>query len=171
MRNFDLTPLYRASVGVDRMADVMDRALSADIASYPPYNIEKIGDDEYRIELAIAGFKAEEIEVLVQPHELVVSGRKLQPTAPRNFLHRGIASRAFVRRFELASHVAVAEAHFTRGMLTVRLRRDVPPAARQRPIAIATSTVRDPRSVTPSASVGGDQRGPADARRKRQRAA
>ena len=125
MRNFDLTPLYRASVGFDRMADVMDRALSADIASYPPYNIEKTGENAYRIAIAVAGFGAEDLNVEVRDGAVIVSGRKAAEDESRTFLHRGIATRAFERRFTLADHVRVEGANHQDGMLNIDLVREM----------------------------------------------
>ena len=137
MRNFDLTPLYRASVGFDRMADVMDRALSADIASYPPYNIEKTGENAYRIAIAVAGFGAEDLNVEVRDGAVIVSGRKAGEDEGRTFLHRGIATRAFERRFTLADHVRVDGASHQDGMLNIDLLREIPEALKPRRIDIA----------------------------------
>ena len=112
MRAFDPTPLFRASVGFDRMADLMDRVLAAEPVqpSYPPYNIEKTDDNAYRISLAVAGFSADELAVDVKENSLVISARKTEDEADRTFLHRGIATRAFDRRFHLADHVRVTGA-------------------------------------------------------------
>ena len=103
-RTFDLAPLYRATVGFDRVADLMDRVLNADVAqpSYPPYNIEKTADDAYRISLAVAGFTEDELSVEVKEHSLVISASKGEDSETATFLHRGIATRAFERRFQLA---------------------------------------------------------------------
>ncbi|AYF01166.1 heat-shock protein [Paracoccus yeei] len=137
MRNFDLTPLYRASIGFDRMADVMDRALSADVASYPPYNIEKTGEDAYRISIAVAGFGAEDLSVEVKEGAVIVSGKKTAEDEGRTFLHRGIATRAFERRFTLADHVRVQGASHEDGMLNIDLVREIPEALKPRRIEIA----------------------------------
>lgn len=137
MRNFDLTPLYRASIGFDRMADVMDRALTADVASYPPYNIEKTGDDAYRIAIAVAGFGAEDLNVEVKDGAVIVSGKKAAEDEGRTFLHRGIATRAFERRFTLADHVRVTGASHEDGMLNIDLVREIPEALKPRRIEIA----------------------------------
>lgn len=136
MRNFDLTPLYRASVGFDRMADVMDRALSADIASYPPYNIEKTGENAYRISVAVAGFSADDLTVELRDGAVVVSAKKAEEDEGRSFLHRGIATRAFERRFALAEHIRVEGASHQDGMLHIDLVREVPEALKPRQIAI-----------------------------------
>lgn len=139
MRNFDLTPLYRASVGFDRMADVMDRALSADVAAptYPPYNIEKTGQDAYRISIAVAGFAADDLNVEVREGAVIVSARKVDEDASRTYLHRGIATRAFERKFTLADHVRVSGASHADGMLHIDLVREVPEALKPRRIDIA----------------------------------
>ena len=136
MRNFDLTPLYRASVGFDRMADVMDRALSADIASYPPYNIEKTGESTYRISVAVAGFAADDLSVELRDGAVIVAAKKAETEGERAFLHRGIANRAFERRFTLAEHIRVEGASHRDGMLHIELIREVPEALKPRQIAI-----------------------------------
>ncbi|HIC65769.1 MAG: Hsp20 family protein [Paracoccus sp. (in: a-proteobacteria)] len=141
MRNFDLTPLYRASVGFDRLADVMDRTLSADVAAptYPPYNIEKTGEDAYRISIAVAGFAADDLSVEVRDGAVIVSARKAEEDDGRSYLHRGIATRAFERKFTLADHVRVDGASHADGMLHIDLVREVPEALKPRRIEIAKS--------------------------------
>ena len=141
MRNFDLTPLYRASVGFDRLADVMDRALSADVAAptYPPYNIEKTGDDSYRISIAVAGFAADDLNVEVRDSAVIVSARKADEDDGRTYLHRGIATRAFERRFTLADHVRVQGASHVDGMLHIDLLREIPEALKPRRVEITKS--------------------------------
>lgn len=140
MRNFDLTPLYRASVGFDRLADVVDRALSADVtaSSYPPYNIEKTGENSYRITIAVAGFAADELNVEVRDGSVIVSARKSEDgDKDRTYLHRGIATRAFERKFTLADHVRVEGASHADGMLNIDLVREIPEALKPRRIEIA----------------------------------
>ncbi|KZY47186.1 heat-shock protein [Roseovarius sp. HI0049] len=139
MRNFDLAPLYRATVGFDQIADMMDRVLAADInqPTYPPYNIEKTADDAYRISIAVAGFAADDLMVEVKDGALVVSARKAEDDSQRSFLHRGIATRAFERKFQLADHVRVTGASHADGMLHIDLVREVPEALKPRRIAIA----------------------------------
>lgn len=139
MRNVDLAPLYRASVGFDRMADMMDRALSADISAqtYPPYNIEKTGENAYRISIAVAGFTAEDLNVEVREGAVVVAARKAGEDEDRTYLHRGIATRAFERKFTLADHVRVEGASHIDGMLHIDLLREVPEALKPRRIEIA----------------------------------
>lgn len=141
MRNFDLTPLYRASVGFDRLADVMDRAMSADIATttYPPYNIEKTGDDTYRISIAVAGFAADDLNVEIRDGAVIVSARKADEDEGRTYLHRGIATRSFERKFTLADHVRVDGASHADGMLHIDLLREIPEALKPRRIEIAKS--------------------------------
>ena len=142
MRSFDFAPLYRATVGFDRVADLMDRALSADGATptYPPYNIEKTAADAYRISIAVAGFAPEELTVEVKEGALLVAARKAGDPAERSFLHRGIATRAFERRFALADHVRVTGAALEHGMLHVDLVREVPEAMKPRRIEIASAS-------------------------------
>ena len=141
MRSFDLAPLYRATVGFDRIADLMDRALSADVAqpTYPPYNIEKTADDAYRISIAVAGFTPEELSVEVKDGALFVAARKAPEEGEKTYLHRGIATRAFERRFALADHVRVTGATHEHGMLHVDLVRETPEALKPRRIEIGRS--------------------------------
>ena len=141
MRNFDLSPLYRASIGFDRFADVLDRALSADMPqhSYPPYNIEKTGENTYRISIAVAGFSADELSVEAKDGAVIISGRKAADEDERNFLYRGIATRAFERKFTLADHVRVDGASHVHGMLNIDLVRELPEALKPRRIEISKS--------------------------------
>ena len=142
MRNFDLAPLYRATVGFDQIADMMDRVLSSDVTqpTYPPYNIEKTADDAYRISIAVAGFADEDLSVELREGQLIVSARKAETEEDksRTFLHRGIATRAFERKFQLADHVRVEGAAHADGMLHIDLVREVPEALKPRRIAIAS---------------------------------
>lgn len=141
MRNFDPTPLFRASVGFDRIADMMDRMLAAEPAQpgYPPYNIEKTDESTYRITVAVAGFSADELSVEVKENALVIAARKGESDEDecRTYLHRGIATRAFERRFQLADHVKVTGATHADGMLHVDLVREIPEALKPRRIEIA----------------------------------
>ena len=138
--SFDLAPLYRATVGFDRIADMMDRVTASDTSgqTYPPYNIEKTADDAYRISIAVAGFAPEDLAVEVKEGALIVAGRKAEDQSERTFLHRGIATRAFERRFQLADHVRVSGASHADGMQHVDLQREVPEALKPRRIEIAT---------------------------------
>jgi molecular chaperone IbpA len=138
MRSFDLAPLYRATVGFDRVADLMDRVLASDVAqpTYPPYNIEKTAENAYRISVAVAGFTADELAVEVKDGTLHVAARKAEDDANRTYLHRGIATRAFERRFALADHVRVTGATHDLGMLHIDLVRETPEALKPRRIEI-----------------------------------
>lgn len=142
MRNMDLTPLYRASIGFDRIADLMDRALSSDISAttYPPYNIEKTGEDAYRISIAVAGFSADDLSVEMKEGAVIVSARKAEEDEGKTYLHRGIATRAFERKFALADHVRVTGASHVNGMLHIELVREIPEALKPRRIEIAKTT-------------------------------
>ena len=139
MRTYDFAPLYRASVGFDQIADMMDRVLSDNIptSSYPPYNIEKTAEDAYRISIAVAGFSADDLGIEVKENALVVTARKPDGKDEKSYLHRGIATRAFERRFQLADHVRVTGASHEDGMLHVNLVREVPAALKPRRIEIA----------------------------------
>ncbi|OSP56562.1 Hsp20 family protein [Pseudoruegeria sp. SK021] len=154
MRHYDLTPLYRATVGFDKVADVMDRVLAAEVSqtSYPPYNIEKTDEDGWRISIAVAGFAEDELSVEVRDRALIVSARKAAEDTQRTYLHRGIATRAFERRFHLADHVRVTGAANADGMLHIDLVREVPEALKPRRIEIARGSkgdvpVSEPRQV------------------------
>jgi molecular chaperone IbpA len=149
MRNYDFAPLYRATVGFDRIADLMDRALTADVAqsTYPPYNIEKTGEHAYRISVAVAGFSPDDLTVEVKDATLHIAARKSAEDAPRTFLHRGIATRAFERRFALADHVRVTGATQEHGMLHIDLVREVPEALKPRRIEIARPGDTEPKTI------------------------
>tara|TARA_R110002110_G_scaffold208965_4_gene421218 strand:+ start:2445 stop:2915 length:471 start_codon:yes stop_codon:yes gene_type:complete len=139
MRTYDFAPLYRSSVGFDQIANMMDRVLTTDGAtpSYPPYNIEKLSDDSYRISIAVAGFSDADLSVEVREKALIVSARKADEDAEKTYLHRGIATRAFERRFHLADHVQVTGAAHADGMLHIELERQVPEALKPRQIEIS----------------------------------
>ena len=138
MRSYDFAPLFRSTVGFDNMARMLD-SLAADSApAYPPYNIEKTGEDQYRITMAVAGFGEQDLEIRTQDNKLVITGRieKSDETGERTFLHRGIAERAFERQFSLADHVKVVDASLENGLLHVDLAREVPEAMKPRTISI-----------------------------------
>ncbi|XWN28912.1 MAG: Hsp20 family protein [Devosia sp.] len=139
MRQFDLTPLYRSTVGFDRLFNLLDNSAGVNQSpSYPPYNIERVSEDEYRITMAVAGFTEAELNVEVKENTLTVTGEKGETEAnDENILYRGIASRAFERRFQLADHMVVTGASLDHGLLHVLLRREVPEAMKPRTIAIA----------------------------------
>ncbi len=138
MRAFDPTPLYRATVGFDRIADMLDRVMASDVQapSYPPYNIEKVDENAYRISIAVAGFSADDLNIEVKEHALLVSARREERDEGRTYLHRGIATRAFERRFHLADHVKVTGATHADGMLHIDLVREIPEALKPRRIEI-----------------------------------
>lgn len=139
MRSYDLTPLYRTSVGFDRLSRLMDSALTLDgQKSYPPYNIVKRGDNEYRISLAVAGFAQDDIELVTESGTLTVKGRN-EADDDFEYLHRGIAGRAFERRFQLADHVEVTGAELVNGLLHIELRREIPEILKPRRIAIGSA--------------------------------
>jgi molecular chaperone IbpA len=149
MRSYDFAPLYRATVGFDRIADLMDRVLTADVTqpSYPPYNIEKTAEDAYRISLAVAGFTEDELSVQVKEHALVVAAKKADDAGDTTYLHRGIATRAFERRFQLADHIRVTGAAHENGMLHIDLVREVPEALKPRRIEIGNARTVDAKAV------------------------
>jgi molecular chaperone IbpA len=149
MRRFDLAPLYRATVGFDQVADMMDRILAdtAQSPSYPPYNIEKTAEDAWRISIAVAGFDENDLGVELRENALIVSAKKTDDADERTYLHRGIANRAFERRFTLADHVRVAGASHVNGMLNIDLVREVPEALKPRQIEIAGSNTVDTKAV------------------------
>jgi molecular chaperone IbpA len=138
MRHFDLTPLYRSTVGFDRLAGILDQVMTADPVqnTYPPYNIEKTGEDAYRITIAVAGFAEEELAVEARGGQLIVTGRKAEAEDKSTYLHRGIAARAFERRFQLADHVRAERAVTENGLLHIDLVREVPEALKPRQIEI-----------------------------------
>ena len=138
MRNFDLTPLYRTSIGFDRMANLLDSVSRTEQnqPSYPPYNIELTGEDHYRISMAVAGFDQSEMNITVDQNKLTVSGNKAEDTTERQYLHQGIAARNFERRFQLADHVRVENATVANGLLHIELVRELPEAMKPRTIAI-----------------------------------
>jgi molecular chaperone IbpA len=139
MRQFDFAPLYRSTVGFDRLAQLLDSVGGFDSEGYPPYNIERLGDTEYRITMAVAGFNKDEFKIEVKEQTLVVSGQKQPEGKDRVFLHRGIAARSFERRFQLADHVEVSGADFKDGLLHIDLVRNVPERLKPRTISIGTS--------------------------------
>ncbi len=136
MTGLDFAPLFRTAIGFDRLARLADTASATEASSYPPYNIEKTGEDTYRLTMAVAGFGPDDIEMIVKDNPLVVSGRVAQDTAKTEVLYRGIAGRAFERRFVLADHIVVDGADLKNGLLFVGLKRVVPEALKPRRIAI-----------------------------------
>jgi molecular chaperone IbpA len=137
MRNYDLSPLFRSTVGFDRLARLVDTATRADEPAYPPYNIEKLGEEAYRVTMAVAGFTQDEIDITVHENALTVTGSAKPETETKQYLHRGIARRAFERRFQLADHIKVQSAALVNGLLDIDLVRQVPEALKPRKIEIA----------------------------------
>ncbi len=137
MRTFDLSPLYRSTVGFDRLFNLLDEGAPAG-AGYPPYNIERVAENDYAITMAVAGFAEEDISIEVKENGLLVSGAKTESdeAETREFLHRGIATRSFERRFQLADHVEVKGARLENGLLTIELERVIPEALKPRRIEI-----------------------------------
>ncbi len=141
MRSYDFSPLFRATVGFDRWNDLFDSVFRMDegAVSYPPYNIEKVGEDAYRITMALAGFTRDDLTVTVQDNQLIIAGKREEPRDENTtYLYRGIATRAFERKFSLADHVKVVGATLNNGMLEVELVRELPEAMKPRQIEIKT---------------------------------
>jgi len=139
MMSFDFSPLYRSTIGFDRLADLFDTALSAEVSSFPPYNIESSGENAYRITMAVAGFGDGDLSVVQDGNVLVVTGKGRNDADKAQYLYRGIAGRDFERRFQLAEHVRVGEARLEHGLLTIDLVRELPEALRPRRIEIGKS--------------------------------
>src|SRR5690349_6664404 len=137
MRGLDFSPYRRSTVGFDRLFDYLENASRAEQDNYPPFDIEKLSDDTYRITLAVAGFKREDIDIVAQQNMLVITGRRSESrNRDGNFLHVGIATRAFERRFERADFVRVASAELRDGLLSIELVREIPEAMKPRKIEI-----------------------------------
>jgi molecular chaperone IbpA len=143
MRHIDYSPLYRSTVGFERMLNLLDSASGFDAAGYPPYNIERLGENEYRITMAVAGFGEGELKVDVKEQFLNVRGEKKAEDKERRFLHRGIGTRTFERRFQLADHVEVKGADLKDGLLHIDLVRNVPEKLKARTIAISNGKAQE----------------------------
>ena len=144
MRTYDFSPLFRSTIGFDRLTNIMDAAMRQNdvTESYPPYNIQKTGENAYCITLAVAGFSEEELEIISQDSNLVIEGR-VKPNEENSeniFLHRGIAGRAFKRSFQLADHIKITGANLSNGLLNVELVREIPEELKPRKIEISSST-------------------------------
>lgn len=144
MNRIDLSPLYRSSVGYDRFGSLLDAAFQTEKTSsgYPPYNIEVVEENNYSITLAVAGFKESEIDIQVEKGVLTVRGKKEQEDADKNYLHQGIATRSFERKFNLADHIEVVNADLQDGLLSVHLVKEVPEAMKPRSISINGASAR-----------------------------
>lgn len=154
MNAYDLSPLFRSTVGFDHLSQLIDSAFKVDerIVNYPPYNIAKLSEDEYEITMAVAGFKLPELNVVVEKNTLTVTGAAVEKEEEKQkaYLHRGIATRTFERKFSLADHVKVVGANLSDGILTLKLLREIPEASRPKTITIsdqpATSTLIEGKS-------------------------
>ena len=140
---FDFSPLFRSTIGFERMQQLLDAALRADdqAFSYPPYNIEAVGEDAYRLTMAVAGFAPEDLEVTATENTLVVAGKANRSENEVSYLHRGIAGRSFERRFELAEHVRATGASLVNGLLNIELKREVPEEMKPRRIPVVTRAI------------------------------
>ncbi len=142
MRHVDFSPLYRSTIGFDRLAQMLDSGTGVDAEiTYPPYNIERLGENSYRISMAVAGFVEEELKIELKEQTLTVKGDKTPDAAERRYLHRGIAARSFERRFQLADHVEVTTANLKDGLLDIDLVRSVPERLKPRSVPIGSKAV------------------------------
>jgi molecular chaperone IbpA len=150
--NFDLSPLYRSTVGFDSLASILDQVASFDneADNYPPYNIERLTENEYRITMAVAGFGKQDVKIEVKENTLSIRGEKKEAEKERAFLHRGIASRAFERRFQLADYVEVRGADVMDGLLSVDLEREVPERLKPRLIEIGATVAKGNKTIDAS---------------------
>jgi len=148
MRSFDLSPLYKTTVGFDHLAGMLD-AMTGDVSGngYPPYNIERLSDNDYRISMAIAGFGEDDLNIVVKENTLTITGEKTGDDGMGDFLHQGIAARSFERRFELADHVKVKTAELENGLLHVELVREIPEAMKPRTIEISATKPKAAKSL------------------------
>ncbi len=157
MRGMDFSPYRRSTVGFDRLFDFLESAGRAEQDNYPPFDIEKLSDDQYRITLAVAGFRREDIDITALQNMLVITGRRANENRNKdgNFLHVGIATRAFERRFELADFVRVTSADLADGLLTIELVREIPEAMKPRKVEIGGGASR-PATIENSAPAAND---------------
>lgn len=154
MATLDFTPMFRSTIGFDGLPNLLSAALEREDGGYPPYNIEKLGEDRYRIVMAVAGFGQDDIEIIQKSNRLTVKGR-VKETGDKSFLYRGIAGRAFTRDFDLADHVEVVEASIEQGLLAIMLKRELPEALKPRvikvggggPMAITNGSSNDNRAA------------------------
>lgn len=136
MTTFDFSPLFRSAIGFDRLASALESAGRTDAGGYPPYNIEVTGEDTYEITMAVAGFHGSELEIVVKDDLLSIVGTKQEDSKERNFLYRGIATRGFERKFQLADHVRVLDARLKDGLLRIDLKREIPESLKPRRIEV-----------------------------------
>jgi molecular chaperone IbpA len=139
MATLDFTPLFRSSIGFDQLPNLLSHALAREEGGYPPYNIEKVGEDQYRIVMAVAGFGKDDIDIVQEQNRLSVRGKLKDPDS-KTYLHRGIATRAFVHQFDLADYVEVTDATMGEGLLVISLKRELPEALKPRTIPINAGT-------------------------------
>ena len=145
MRTVDFSPLYRSVVGFDRLASLLEAANKAENSSgYPPYNIETVGDDAYRVEIAVAGFRPDELSVDVKENVLTVAGSKTGNDETKRYIHRGLAERNFERRFQLADYVVVTDAQIADGLLSIALKRELPESMKPRRVEISSAPATKP---------------------------
>jgi len=138
MRTIDFSPLYRSVVGFDRLASLLETAAADAATGYPPYNIERTDENAYRVDIAVAGFRPEELNVEVKENLLTVTGRKAANDETKKYLHRGLAERNFERKFQLADYVVVEDANLADGLLSISLKRELPEALKPRTVQIST---------------------------------
>jgi molecular chaperone IbpA len=151
MRTYDFAPLWRSTIGFDRLFDLAETAQRASEDNYPPYNIERLADDRYQISLAVAGFAPEDIAITAEQNVVTVEGSKSEKTE-RNFLYRGISTRSFRRQFSLAEYVQVKSAAYDNGLLTIELVREIPEAMKPRQIAIGDASAGNMRKLEAKAA-------------------
>jgi molecular chaperone IbpA len=146
MATLDFTPLFRSTVGFDRVPSLLTQAMDRPDGGYPHYNIEKVGEDQYRIVMALAGFSKDDVEIVVEQNRLMVRGHKREPDG-RTYLHRGIATRSFERQFDLADYVEVTDATMGEGLLVIELKREIPDALKPRRIPINEGMFVSPETI------------------------
>ncbi len=154
MTTFDLTPLYRSAIGFDRLADLLSAAARTDTnTNYPPYNIAVLDEDSYRITMAVAGFTEDQLSIDTERNTLTISGRQEESSdsTAKDYLYRGIASRSFERRFQLADHVEVSHAELVHGLLHIDLKRELPEQMKPRQIPIRSTFIADKKAETKAA--------------------
>jgi molecular chaperone IbpA len=152
MATLDFTPLFRSSIGFDQVPSLLSHALQREETGYPPYNIEKVGEDQYRIVMAVAGFGKDDVEIVQEQNRLSVRGKLKEPNT-KTYLHRGIATRAFERHFDLADYVEVTDASMGEGLLVISLKRELPEALKPRSIPINAGTFV-PMGHKPTGAIG-----------------